>query len=468
VTPAATTTYTLTATDSYGSSSASVTVTVTPVQVTTYSLTVDGGFGSGTYSANSTVDIFANPANATSSFNMWTGDTLYLEDSNAWHTRVTAPGGANITITSNYFLGVLALQATVAQVPGTDTGTSANRVTTPDSPGALINIGYQIPSSHPRGIIFEFHGTFGSYGNWFSQVDKAIFNSAALQAGFGIVAVNSAAPGYWDYKTTYPKNLDFQNVQATIKYLEQLGVMSSADKLYGIGDSDGGYFESAVARVLGFSASALNIAGGLAPYFDPSVNVPTANGVSHMLMPSIWALAQQDGTSGVSMGGIYPEVIGIGPSGIEQGHCNAVELLSLASPVPTCNSSIVPNPFLDSIADLNFYMNPPSPAYPARFALIPGLSTSTAQAIFTWMQSQGCIDANGNILSNPYQSVDWNAPTVNFKCSQTPLEQQFGGEPYNLTSDQAGDLMDQFLIAFAEHKFMSEFTDKILAFFEAR
>ncbi len=321
------------------------------------------------------------------------------------------------------------------------------------------------------GVIFEFHGTYGSYGNWFSEVDKAIFNSAALHAGFGIVAVNSAATGYWDYQTTYPNNLDFQNVQATIKYLTTLGTMSSSDKLYSIGDSDGGYFSSAVSRALGFSAQALSIAGGLAPYFDPSVNIPTVNGISHTLTPTIWALAQQDGTSGVSIGGLYPSVIGIGPAGIEQGYCNAMEIQSSVNPAPACNTTITPNPYQSSISNLNFYINQPSPVYPARFAYVPGLSTANAQTIFIWMQTQGCIDSNGKILANPYQSVEWNANPVNFKCSQTPLLAQFGTASsatyIGLTSDQAGDLDDQFILAFAEHKFMSEFTGKILLFFES-
>jgi hypothetical protein len=110
-------------------------------------------------------------------------------------------------------------------------------------------------------------------------------------------------------------------------------------------------------------------------------------------------------------------------------------------------------------------MNPPSPAYPARFAQLTDVSTFTALAIDTWMQSQGCIDANGRILANPYQSVDSNATTINFKCSQTPLVAQFGAAPYNLTTSQANRLMDEFIIAYSEHNFMAEFNEKVLAFF---
>jgi len=446
-------------------------VTVNPAP-TTFTLSVVNGFGSGTYPAGTSVDVFANPAGSGAAFNLWTGDTTYLVDADSYHTTLTAPAGSSVTVTANYTLGVPVVSPTVAQVPGTNTGTSANRVTTPSATVSPISIGYEIPASHPKGVIFEFHGTNGSYADWFEQTDNVDFNAEALAAGYGIVAVDSAATGYWDYKTTYSSNpstnnLDFKNVQATLGYLIGLGVMSSSDKIYGLGASDGGYFESAVARALGFSAGALNIAGGLAPYFDLSVNIPTINGISHQLTPTIVALEQQDGTSGVSSGGLYPAVIGIGPSGIEQGYCNATELQTLANPAPTCNTAITPNPFPVSIPGINFYMNPPSPAYPARFAQIADVSSSTSQAIDTWMQSQGCIDANGRILVDPYQSVDYNASPVNFRCSPTPLVAQFGVAPYNLTTSQANRLMDEFILAYSEHKFMAEFNDKILAFFGA-
>jgi len=171
--------------------------------------------------------------------------------------------------------------------------------------------------------------------------------------------------------------------------------MSSTDKLYGLGVSDGGYFESAVSRALGFSAGALGIAGGLVQYFDPNTNIPTVNGTSHQLTPTIFVLEQQDGTSGVTNSGPYPAIIGIGPSGIEQGYCDATELQTLASPAPACNTTITPNPYPSSIPGVNFYINPPSPAYPARFAQVAGVSASTARVIDTWMQSKGCIDTNG-------------------------------------------------------------------------
>jgi len=466
VAPAATTTYTLTASNTVGSVNAMTTVTVNAAP-TTFTLTVVDGFGSGTYAVGTSVDVFTNPAASGAAFSFWTGNTSNMVDASSYHTTVTAPAGSSITVTANYTLGVPVVTPTVAMVPGTDTGTTANRVTTPSVPASPISIGYEIPPSHPAGIIFEFHGSTGSYADWFVQTDNVAFAAEALAAGYGIIAVNSAATGYWDYKTTYPNNLDFQNVQATITYLTGLGVMSSADKIYGIGVSDGGYFESAVSRVLGFRASALNISGGLSPYFDPSVNIPTVGGISHTLTPTIFEMEQQDGTSGVIASGPYPAVIGIGPSGIEQGYCDATELQALTNPAPACNTSVTPNPYLVSVPGIEFYMNPPSPAYPGRMAQVAGVSTSTAQVIDAWMQTQGCINANGKILADPYQSVDYNASPVNFNCSPPPLLAQFGAAPYNLTAAEANNLMGEFTLAYSEHKFMAEFNDKVLAFFAA-
>jgi hypothetical protein len=444
---------------------ASPTPTPTP---TNFTLTVTNGFGSGTYTGGTVVDVFANPAASGTTFNAWTGDTTYLADPNIWHTTVTAAAGATVTVAANNTLIVPALSPTIVKVPGTDTGTTSNRQTTPSSPVAPITIGYQVPAAHPKGILFVFHGKTGSYADWFfAGFDREYFVTQALAAGFGVVAVNAAAPGFWDSVTTYPNNLDYQNVQAVITYLEGLGVMSASDRLYASGESDGGQFTAAISRALGFRASALQIAPGGAAYFNPGLNLPTVNGSNHQIAPTLWVLAQQDGTSGVTGPPPYPSVIGIGPPNIAQAYCNATELQTLTTPVPTCNTSVTVNPYPTSVPSLNFYMNVPSPAYPARFSVVANLSTTTAEAIDTWMLQQGCINAAGFIPINPYQSADYGASPVNFKCGANELYAQFSGAPYNLTQSQANQLQDQFLVAFTEHHFLSEYTDKMLAYLMA-
>ena len=464
VTPASTTTYTLTATNSTGSVTATATVTVTP---NTFTLNVVNGFGSGTYPAGTVVDVFANLPASGLSFNAWSGNVTALVDPNTWHTTATGAAGATITVTANNTLVVPILAPTIVKVPGTDTGTTTNRMTTPTVPATPITIGYQIPSSHPRGILFEFHGKGGSWLDWFySGFDREYFTQQALAAGFGVIAVNAAAPGFWDSQTVYPNNLDYQNIQVILAYLEGLGVMSANDKVYATGESDGGQFTAAVSRALNFRASAIEIAPGSEPYFDPGQKLPTAAGLNNTMTPSMWVLAQQDGTSGVVGPPPYPSVIGIGPPNIAQAYCNAVEVLAVTNPVPTCNTNVTVNPYPTSVPSLNFYMNVPSPAYPARFSLVAGLSTATMQAIDTWMLSQGCINAAGYIPINPYQSADYSASPVNFKCGTNELYAQFSASPTNLTQSQANQLQDQFLIAFTEHHFLSEYTDKMLAYLE--
>jgi hypothetical protein len=451
-----------------GASTVSGTPSAPPTAPTTFTLTVTNGYGSGTYAAGTVVDVFANPATSGTTFNAWTGNITYLADPNIWHTTVTAAAGATVAIAANNTLIVPALSPTIVKVPGTDTGTTSNRQTTPSSPVAPITIGYQIPVAHPKGILFVFHGKTGSYADWFfAGFDREYFVTQALAAGFGVVAVNSAAPGFWDSVTTYPNNLDHQNVQAVITYLVGLGAMSSSDRLYAAGESDGGQFTAGVTRALGFRAGALQIAPGNVPYYNPGINLPTVNGSNHQITPTIWVLAQQDGTSGVTGPPPYASTIGIGPGNIAQAYCNATEQQQLTSPLPTCNTSVTVNPYLTSVPSLNFYMNAPSPAYPARFSVVTNLSTSTAQAIDTWMLQQGCINTAGYILINPYQAADYGASPANFKCGANELYAQFSVAPYNLTQSQANQLQDQFLVAFTEHHFMSEYTDKILAYLSA-
>jgi hypothetical protein len=451
-----------------GSSSTGTTTPTPPtVTPTTFTLTVTNGFGSGTYAAGTVVDVFANPASSGTTFNAWSGNTSALADLATWHTTATGAAGATISVTANNTLAVPALAPIVVKVPGTDTGTTANRITTPTVPATPITIAYQIPSSHPRGILFEFHGKGGSFIDWFVGFDRQYFTTQALAAGYGVIAVNAAAPGFWDSVSLYPNNVDYNNLQTVLTYLQGVGVISTSDRIYASGEPNGGEFTSSVTRSLNFRAGAIQIAQGVIAFYDPSKTAPTPTGSSTTLASTMWVMAQQDGTSNVIGPPPYASVIGIGPSGIEQSYCNATELMTQTRPIPTCNTTIAVNPYQTSVPSLNFYVNAPSPAYPARFALVSGLSTTTIQAINTWMLLQGCINTNGYIPIDPYQAADYGASPANFKCAANELYAQFAAAPYNLTQSQANQLQDQFLIAFAEHHFLSEYTDKMLAYLEA-
>ncbi len=370
------------------------------------------------------------------------------------------PAGTNVAITATY-VAIPSLNPVTLTIPGTDTGMNANRVTTPSNPAVPISIEYAVPASHPSGIILEFHGSGGRPSNWFTLPEHLQFNSMALAHGYGVIGVASADAGYWDTSSLYPNNIDLNNVATMLAYMQGQGIISASDKVYGIGASDGGLFVSEAGRELNFHATANVIEGGAALVYAPSQSIPSANGSTGNRVPTIWALAPNDGTSGVISTSQYGGgVIGIGPAGNAQAHCNAEQLQS-ATYLGVCDTSVSTNPYPNSDPSINYYSNPPSPAYPDRFALVPGISTPESEAVFTWMKTQGCINSSNAIAYNPYQSTDYGGPNT-FLCAKTPLIAQFG-----MTSLQATSVMQEDLVMYGEHEFMSDFTDKILDFFAA-
>jgi hypothetical protein len=91
------------------SNSASTTVTM-PAQAVgltatyvdnTYALTVNSGTGGGSFTNGYQAVITANAPGAGMAFNQWTGDTVYLADSNSASTTVTMPAQA-VSLTATY------------------------------------------------------------------------------------------------------------------------------------------------------------------------------------------------------------------------------------------------------------------------------------------------------------------------------------------------------------------------------
>jgi hypothetical protein len=105
--------------------------------------------------------------------------------------------------TANHTLNVAVLSPIIVRIPGSDIGVTDHQVRIARSPVELDTGAYQIPTSRPAGIIFEFHGKGGSYDGWFSDWDKLYFNVQALDSGYGIVAIKNAALGYSGSQTLY-------------------------------------------------------------------------------------------------------------------------------------------------------------------------------------------------------------------------------------------------------------------------
>ena len=67
----------------------------------TYTLTVNSGSGDGDYEANTVVQILADPPDANSLFDVWTGDTANIDDVSESNTTITMPA-ADTEVTATY------------------------------------------------------------------------------------------------------------------------------------------------------------------------------------------------------------------------------------------------------------------------------------------------------------------------------------------------------------------------------
>lgn len=81
--------------------SEAVSVTATYVEIPTYALTVISGTGDGSYESGSVNEIIADSPAAHKVFDVWTGDTTYLDSVSSSTTNITMPGETQ-TVTATY------------------------------------------------------------------------------------------------------------------------------------------------------------------------------------------------------------------------------------------------------------------------------------------------------------------------------------------------------------------------------
>ena len=88
----------------------------------------------------------------------------------------------------------------------------------------------------------------------------------------------------------------------------------------------------------------------------------------------------------------------------------------------------------------------PSPCFPQRFARIPGLSAADSQAIYNAFKAAAVLDANDFVTADPDTSGFENAIPVAYRAS-------------------TGDISDQIYVCYTQHKFFSDFDNRVLEFF---
>jgi dienelactone hydrolase len=359
-------------------------------------VTVNGGSGGGVYRPHRPIHVWANPAESGFAFDHWDGDIYLLRQPSESHGIIN-PLKRNVTLTAVY-RNAPAWNAT--QITVNPNG--------PDSVWA-----YYFPPNHV-GVIFRFHGSGGSWQNFFNSAEDRAFADRAVAAGYAVVAGNSAdrVDNQWDYTNPPVSNPDIQNGIAVIARLRQQGIMGANDPLFSLGFSNGGAFASYVAHL----GNAAIVGNWRAAALYCSTSGPWS---ADIVVPHLWNMQRND-TS-------------VDPSNVALGLSVFANLIATGIP-----------------AQHNFHY--PSPVYPDRFSRIRDLSSADSLAIFNALKQNGFLDGNDYLLQNPRTSP-WRA-VVGPACMACPAK--------------FSEIEWQLSMSYAQHGFTSDANYRTIQFFNAR
>ena len=270
-----------------------------------------------------------------------------------------------------------------------------------------LRVIWRIPPN-PRGVIFVFHGRFSNAVSMFNSAEKKRFIMDALARGYGVVALDSfdRLNRAWDEHEFALDNVDILRVAQVRNNLLAQGVLTSTVPVYLLGMSGGGMFASLFTEEnqseIGFPVAAMAI-------YIASGNFGV---MKNSRVPTIFVLAENDST----------------PNVLEAALTVFADLVS--RDVPS-----------------QFWLHVPSPVYPERFWRVDEISGFDSQAIQAALDSGGILDADHFLIDHPDES-NW--------------QQVVPGEFRELNSQ----LQEQLYVLYAEHRFMSDFNNKVLDFFD--
>ena len=361
---------------------------------------VNDGYLSGIYPPGDTVHIWSDLDPITMTFQGWNGDTSLLADSREWHTTFIMPDNNVHFYALQDSTGPIDFDHEVIQ------GAENQK-----------NVYYKFPENS-TGTIFFFHGGNGNAENIADRIEIIQFFQDALQEELGIIITESEnttldVPGSnnrWLLQTwTLEENIDIANIQALIDTFTVRGNINAQDPIYSIGVSNGGNFSSIVAHTLNFNAAAMYSAQGNPPELYQVTETPT-----------VFCPAKYDPALG---GGNWA------------AHMN----------FDTLQARNIPSAF---------YELDRSPAYPQRFARIPGIDTTLSNDLFTEFLTMGFIDNDRyfTVLDDSIQSLYMTNPDT-FSILST------------LSIETVRHVLDQIKVMTADHSFFADYNERVLTFF---
>jgi hypothetical protein len=265
---------------------------------------------------------------------------------------------------------------------------------------------YFVPATY-RGIIIPFHGAGGSAVGWTTSkgIDNLEFLRYAAANGYAIVVTESKDRVNKRWETsTGAASVDISNIDAIISSLQTSGIIASGKPFYGVGMSQGSGFLSLISTVKNYKAAALYCLGGVDQIYDNTT------------VPTIWNMAKLDITEDPN------------------------RLITASANYQKLQTRTIPSAY---------YVNEPSPIFPNRFTIIPGIDANGSAAIYNSLKSAGYINAKGYFTIDPRVSSVW--------FSAVPSQ-------YN-NSTMLPMIDDQIYISYTQHKFYKDSDFRTIEFF---
>jgi len=259
------------------------------------------------------------------------------------------------------------------------------------------------PELTPVATAALFHGLGESACTWADRVEGRRFSERLSDLGFVVVALDSG-PNKSHWGTSWPINEDVTAVDASLEVLIRDGVVHPSVPAVALGHSNGGTF----APIWAEASAALSVVAAV-----------DANG---------W------GSEALSKQSDVPSLLFITAE----------------------NDMIVPNSLTeqatkraqDSGHDVQTIQNDRQSIAWNRFARIPGIDEFESRSIFDTLSSEGLLDSEQKLSVNPRLDRRW----------ETALPDEL--------AESASSIEEQLHVLYAEHRFSSDNSERIIRFFE--
>lgn len=374
------------------------------VNAQSFDLTVNNGYGSGTFQVGDTVHVWSVAYDSTQVFGQWNGDVQFLAGEKEWHTTLIMPN-QDVTVTA-VINNMPAYSIIHEQIMGVNN---------------LKNVYYYFPNN-PKGIIYLFHGTGGSAGNFVYSDENRSFVNSAIADGFAIVSTESEETtlnqdinldGTIRWMTNpidTVTNPDYLNIKTLHAEFINRNWISSVTPRFSVGMSAGSNFSAAVSNIFNFKAGA--------GYCSKANNT----GINTRLSPWAFRLAKYDDNPSYNA---------------PLGHYEAFQNDSTLEVRGICHDMLIHNR---------------QPIYPERFARVLGISIANSQAIFNELLTNNQIDANNFALNSNVIKANVQGNPSAYPIIVGLLNQGLNG-------------LSQIAASNAEHNFYSDYNYETLKFF---